>query len=101
MKNIINNEQDTKDYIKNCTTTKTNVDVSKEINSAYIELKSNEMEFIDEIAIQLTENTFGEDTFVPTKYERNKLRFTEEAQDFYNERYDEIETLYINLIKNK
>ena len=42
---------------------KKNVDVSKEINSAYIGLKSNEMEFIDEIATQLTELNFHEDTF--------------------------------------
>ena len=30
--------------------------------------------------------------------ERNELGFTEKAQDFYNERYDEVESLYINLI---
>ena len=79
---------------------KKNVDVSKEINSAYIELKSNEMEFIDEIATQLTELNFHENTFRVTDVFKD-LRFTEEAHDFYNERYDEIETLYINLIKNK
>ena len=79
---------------------KKNVDVSKEINSAYIELKPNEMEFIDEIATQLTENTFGEDTFENYRGE-GVMHFKEEAQDFYNERYDEVENLYINLIKNK
>ena len=79
---------------------KKNVDVSKEINSAYIVLKSNEMEFIDEIATQLTELNFHENTFRVTDVFKD-LRFTEEAHDFYNERYDEIETLYINLIKNK
>ena len=81
---------------------KKNVDVSKEINSAYIELKSNEMEFIDEIATQLTELNFHEDTFVPTPVGLLQLpKFTEEAQDFYNERYDEVESLYINLIKKQ
>tara|TARA_R100001591_G_C4211440_1_gene146577 strand:- start:236 stop:478 length:243 start_codon:yes stop_codon:yes gene_type:complete len=77
-----------------------NVDVSKEINSAYIDLKSNEMEFIDEIATQLTENTFGEDTFENYRGE-GEMYFKEQAQDFYNERYDEVESLYINLIKRK
>ena len=62
-----------------------------------MEIKSNEMEFIDEIATQLTELNFHEDTF-NMDVERNELGFTEEAQDFYNERYDEIESLYINLI---
>ena len=80
-----------------------NVDVSNEINSAYIELKPNEMEFIDEIATQLTEERFGE-YYNNTGFDNVKDRtytLTDEAQDFYNERYDEIETLYINLIKNK
>ena len=71
------------------------------MNDKDINLNENEREFIEEIATQLTELNFHEDTFVPTKYERNELRFTEEAQDFYNERYDEIESLYINLVKNK
>jgi len=76
------------------------VDVSKDINSAYIQLKPNEMEFIDEIAIQLTENTFGEDTFENYRGE-GEIHFKKHAQDFYYERYDEVESLYINLIKNK
>ena len=62
-----------------------------------MEIKSNEMEFIDEISSQLTELNFHEDTF-NMDVERNELGFTEEAQDFYNERYDEVESLYINLI---
>ena len=83
-----------------------NVDVSKEINSAYIELKSNEMEFIDEIATQLTELNFHEDSFIPIQCENNAnetsgYMLTAKAQDFYNERYDEVESLYINLIKTK
>ena len=77
-----------------------NVDVSKDINSAYIELKPNEMEFIDEIATQLTENTFGEDTFENYRGE-GVMYFKEEAQDFYHERYDEVESLFINLIKKQ
>ena len=85
---------------------KKNVDVSKEINSAYIELKSNEMEFIDEITTQLTEQTFGENTWESREWDSENEDhcvngFTDDAQDFYNERYDEFETLYINLIKKQ
>ena len=73
-------------------------------------MKPNEMEFISEIATQLTELNFHEDTFVledetdvklMTNVIHQTYKFTEDAQDFFNERYDEIETLYINLIKNK
>ena len=31
----------------------------------------------------------------------DSIKYSEEAQDFFNERYDEIETLYIKLIKNE
>ena len=79
---------------------KKNVDISKDINSITIVLNDREMEFIDEIATQLTENTFGEDTFENYRGE-GVMHFKEKAQDFYNERYDEIESLYINLIKTK
>ena len=68
-----------------------------EKNGVWEQIQPNEMEFIDEIATQLTELNFHEDTF-DMDVERNELGFTEEAQDFYNERYDEVENLYINLI---
>ena len=68
-----------------------------EINDVWHQMKPNEMEFIDEIATQLTELNFHEDTFEGI----GELHFTEEAQDFYNERYDEVEGLYINLIKKQ
>ena len=71
-----------------------------EIDGVWYQIKPNEMEFIDEIATQLTENTFGEDTFENYRGE-GEMYFKEEAQDFYNERYDEVESLYINLIKTK
>ena len=64
-------------------------------------MKPNEMEFIGEIATQLTELNFHENTFEVIGVKGIELQFTEDAQEFYNERYDEIETLYINLIKNK
>jgi hypothetical protein len=71
-----------------------------EIDGVWHQIKPNEMEFIDEIATQLTENTFGEDTFENYRGE-GEVHFKKHAQDFYNERYDEVESLYINLIKNK
>jgi len=61
---------------------------------------SRYMEFIDEIATQITEIIFLNDTFVavdieysPEKNAKEYYKFTEEAQEFYNERYDELETL--------
>jgi hypothetical protein len=70
-----------------------------EIDGVWKQIQPNEMEFIDEIATQLTELNFHENTFVPTPVGLLQLpKFTEEAQDFYNERYDEVESLYINLI---
>ena len=63
-------------------------------------MKENEMEFIDEIATQITETEFKEYTYKPTPVGLLQAQsFTEDAQDFYNERYDEIESLFINLIK--
>jgi len=69
-------------------------------------MKANEMEFIDEITTQLTEQNFGENTWTTDEWDSENEdhcvnKFTEQAQDFYNERYDEIETLYINLIKKE
>ena len=55
------------------------------------------MEFVSEIATQLTELNFHEDTFEVQRGE-GFIQFTDEAQDFYNERYDEVETLLINTL---
>ena len=71
-----------------------------EINGVWYNIKLNEMEFLNDIATQITELNFQEDTF-DMDIERNELGFTKESQDFFNEVYDEIESLYINLIKNK
>jgi hypothetical protein len=60
----------------------------------YIE-NSRFMELIDALATQITEAEFKEQT--------NKLDlsgdwvFQEEAQDFYNEKYDEYEGLFNNI----
>ena len=54
------------------------------------------MEFLDEIATQLTEINFHEGTYVniPSDLDNHiRFIFTDEAQDFYNEKYDEVETL--------
>ena len=53
------------------------------------------MEFIDEIATQMLELEFGE-YYNNTGFDNVKDKtytLTDEAQDFYNERYDEIETM--------
>lgn len=55
------------------------------------------MEFISEIALQLTENTYGEDAFENYRGE-GEIRLKEQAQDFFNERYDEVETLLENTL---
>ena len=65
------------------------------------QLNKFDKEFLKEVATQLTELKFHEDTF-DMDAERNELGFTKEAENFYNERYEEIKNLYINLIiKNK
>lgn len=58
------------------------------------------MEFISEIATQLTELNFHEDTFAPSSEvgQEHVLMFTEEAHDFFQERYDEVETLLENML---
>ena len=65
------------------------------------------IEFVSEIATQLTELNFHEDTFVLEDETDVKLmsnvihqtyRFTDKAQDFFNERYDEVETLLENTL---
>ena len=65
-----------------------------ENKKTYID-NSRFMEFVDEIATQMTETAFKE----PYRELKNDLdnhirfMFIDEAQDFYNERYDEIETM--------
>ena len=61
------------------------------------QLKENEIEFLQEIATQLTELNFHEDTF-EMDIERDELGFTPESLEFYKERYKEIESLYNTLI---
>jgi hypothetical protein len=63
-------------------------------HKTYID-NSRFMEFISEIATQLTEMNYGDDTFV---YSEDEPRFSEEAQDFYNETYDEYEMMANNIM---
>ena len=56
------------------------------------------MEYIDELATQMTEMVYGEDTWVNYRDEDKVMKFTDKAQDFYNQRYDEFETLTNNLL---
>ena len=66
---------------------------------------SDYMEFIDEIATQLTEITYTVNDESCYKEVQDGLSdntcvvFTEEAQDFYNERYDEVETMLNRTLK--
>jgi len=74
------------------------------------------MEYIDELATRITEERFGEETWTEGSYEHvqglgyRKIRtiseevqsdtmiFNEDAQDFYNDVYDEYETLTNNIL---
>tara|TARA_R110000824_G_scaffold363581_1_gene551596 strand:+ start:131 stop:409 length:279 start_codon:yes stop_codon:yes gene_type:complete len=72
----------------------------KKIEKTYID-NGRFMELIDELATQITEMNFGADT---TKEIQDGLSdgyvtiFTDEAQDYYNEMYDEYETMINKII---
>jgi hypothetical protein len=51
------------------------------------------MEFIDELATEMTEMTYGVSAFDDSDSETVEL-----AQDFYNEKYDQIEYMANNMI---
>ena len=62
---------------------------------------SDFMEFIDEMATQITEMNFGADTYIDIidgVAVDNGMRFSNEAQDYYNEMYDEYETMANNMM---
>jgi len=58
------------------------------------------MEFIDDIATQITIQRFGEDTYAPSSEvgQEDVTMFQEDAQDFYNEQYDWVETTLIRTL---
>ena len=73
---------------------------NKIMSKIYIE-NSTFMEYISEIATRITEEKFGEETWTEGSSEENQsdtMIFNEDAQDFYNEMYDEYETLTNNLL---
>ena len=69
-------------------------------NRVYID-NSRFMEFISEIATQLTELNYHEDTFETIQdglSDKTWIVFKEEAQNFFDERYDEVETMANNIM---
>jgi len=60
------------------------------------------MEFLDSLATHITEMNFGLDTYGGSSEvgQETVMMFTEEAQDYYNEVYDEYETLINNYLNN-
>jgi len=67
----------------------------KEKEKTYID-DSNFMEFIDEMATQITEMNFGDETHIGL--DDGSTIFTNDAQEFYNEMYDEYETMANNIM---
>ena len=70
------------------------------MSKIYIE-NSRFMEFIDEIATRITEEKFGEETWTEGSSEENQsdtMIFNEDAQDYYNEAYDEYESIANRLL---
>ena len=64
------------------------------MSKIYIE-NSTFMEYIDKLATQITEMNYGAETWIE---DEGVMRFTDEAQDYYNEMYDEYETLTNNML---
>jgi hypothetical protein len=52
------------------------------------------MELVDTLATEITDMNFGLDTYVD-----GTLELTNEAKEYYNEKYDEIEILINNYLK--
>tara|TARA_R110000796_G_scaffold194914_2_gene311275 strand:+ start:1413 stop:1643 length:231 start_codon:yes stop_codon:yes gene_type:complete len=63
--------------------------------------KSDFMELVSDITTMVVIQRFGEDTFEEVKiFEWHyETQFTEDAQDFFNEQYDVIETMIANKLK--
>tara|TARA_R110000796_G_scaffold72480_2_gene163798 strand:+ start:858 stop:1106 length:249 start_codon:yes stop_codon:yes gene_type:complete len=71
----------------------------KTIQKKYID-NSSFMEFIDEISTQITEMNFGADTYITEETFEGGYEtvMTEESQDYYNETYDNYESLVNNIM---
>ena len=59
------------------------------------------MELIGELATNITEMNYGQETWNVDELEKldEGYKFTDEAQEYYNEMYDEYETLFNNFAK--
>jgi len=69
--------------------------------NAYID-NSIFMEFVDDIATQITEIAYKGEATIEIQdglSDDTCIVFTEEAQDFYNEKYDEVETMLNNTLR--
>jgi len=57
------------------------------------------MELIDELATEMTQLYYGDDTYATSSEvgQEEVLMFQEDAHDYYNEKYDDIEILFNNL----
>ena len=62
----------------------------------YIE-NSQFMELVSDLATQIVEKAFGDDTYILIKY--GETAFSEDAQDYFNDKYDEYEIMF-NTIAN-
>jgi hypothetical protein len=74
--------------------------MKNKIYKIYID-NSEFMELVSELATQITEKGFGEDTygFSHEVGQEDVVMFTEKAQDYFNDKYDEIEMMF-NTIAN-
>jgi hypothetical protein len=56
---------------------------------------SNFLECVDELATQITEMNYGADTYGESSEvgQEGVMMFTEEAQEYYNEKFDEYKAL--------
>ena len=68
--------------------------MKEEVSRKYID-NGSFMEFISEMATKITEVNFGADTWVEHD---TGMSFSEEAQDYYNEKYDDYEMMANNIM---
>jgi len=63
---------------------------------------SNFLECVDELATQITEMNYGADTYGESSEvgQEGVMMFTEEAQEYYNEKFDEYEALITRSTSN-
>lgn len=62
---------------------------------------SSYMQFVDDIATQMTEIAYKDKATIEIQdglSDGIAVIFTDEAQDYYNERYDEVETMLKNTL---